>query len=137
MQKAINLQTKKIWSFLRRRVSVKNICHYQSAPLKPYDGAIFEGWDQPIKCDTENHGSLNCPSVMRGNACYNFIGKIEDIRNWIDNNQLNLSFDKSRVVAIDPDRLNLCGDSPETVVYPELVVPGNHAVIDGLMSKTK
>ena len=105
---------------------------YQSAPIKPYEGAIFEGWDQPIKCDTEQHSG-----VMRGNACYNFIGTSQAICEWIEAGQLNPSFDKGAVVAIDPNSIGLCGDSPETVVFPEEVRPGNHAVIDRLIEETE
>lgn len=102
---------------------------YQSAPMKPYVGGIFEGWDQPIKCDTEQKSG-----VMRGNACMNFIGTVEAIREWIDNNQLNPGFRKDNIIAIDPDKANVCGETPETVVYPELVEPGRHAVIDRLIA---
>ena len=101
---------------------------YQSAPMIPYEGAIFEGWEQPIKCDTEQSAG-----VMRGNACMNFIGNVEDIREWIDEKQLNPTLRKSNIVAIDPNSTDICGDTPETVVYPELVEPGRHAVIDRLL----
>jgi len=104
---------------------------YQSAPMKPYDGGVFEGWEQPVKCDTEQS-----TGVMRGNACYNFIGSVSGIRDWIDNYQLNPIFRKDKIVSIDPNITDICGDGPETVVYPELVQEGNHAVIDRLMAKS-
>lgn len=102
--------------------------NYANGPLVFYTGAVFEGWDQPIQCDTERR-----IGVMRGNACYNFIGTPEAIRDWIDVQQLNPHFDKSCVVAIDATKTENCGNETETVVYPELVRPGYHAVIDRLM----
>lgn len=102
---------------------------YQNAPMVPYEGGVFEGWEQPIKCDTEQ-----AFGVMRGSACMNFIGTVDAIREWIDNNQLNQNFRKDNVVAINPDMTGICGDEAETVVYPELVEPGHHAVIDRLMA---
>lgn len=101
---------------------------YQSAPELPFMGMILKGWEQPIKCDTEKTSG-----IMRGNACYNFMGKPEEIRKWIDENQLNPFFEKCRVVAIEE---NVMGDAGETVVYPELVQTGRNAVIDRLMSKS-
>ena len=60
---------------------------YSSAPLRTMEGAVFEGWDQPIPTDADmvsRHGG-----VMRGNACMNFVASREAIREWIDNHQLN------------------------------------------------
>lgn len=68
---------------------------------------------------------------MRGNACYNFLGTAEQIRAWIDGGQLNPLFQKSSVLAIDPANGN---NASETVVYPECVKPGDHAVIDRIMN---
>jgi len=101
---------------------------YTNGPMRFYQGAIFEGWDQPIQCDTERRFG-----VMRGNACYNFIGTPETIRQWIELHQLNPFFEKACVVAIDATRTDHCGNEAEIVVYPELVRPGYHAVIDRLM----
>lgn len=101
---------------------------YQSAPMLPYKGGIFKGWEQPVCTDTEQ-----CSGVMRGNACYNFIGTPETIKTWIENNQLNPYFEKASVVAVDPDMTTVCGDSAESVVFPDEVEPGRHAVIDRLL----
>jgi len=109
---------------------------YVNAPISFFRGAVFAGWNQPILCDTEQPRSAGKgPFVMRGNACYNFIGAPEYIRAWIDRGQLNPLFEKASVVAIDPAKAGTCGDGPETVVYPELVETGRHAVIDGLIDR--
>ena len=103
---------------------------YQSAPMLPYRGAIFEDWNQPIHCDTEYSSG-----VMRGNACYNFVGSELEIRVWIETGQLNPFFDKSSVLAIDRQNRDVCGEEPETVVFPEAVETGRHAVIDRILLK--
>ena len=71
---------------------------YSSAPEKQFDGAVFEGWDQPIKIDCESG------DVMRGNACFNFIGTPASIRKWIDKNQINPHFKKEHVMVIVLDK---------------------------------
>lgn len=98
---------------------------YQSAPLEPIDWAIFEGWDQPITCDTDRYGQGSV-SIMRGNACYNFMGTPEQVRAWIEAGQLNPFFETYKALAIEGQL--------ETVVFPEHVITGNHAVIDRLMT---
>ena len=101
---------------------------YQSAPLKPFCGAVFEGWDQPFTCDTDYKGSLTSLSTMRGNACYNFVGTKEEIKTWIDKGQLNPNFDKTAVLAIPNN------EKEEILVFPELY-QGGHAVIDRIINK--
>jgi len=92
---------------------------FQTAPVKDFGGAIFEGLDQPFLVDSET-------SSFCGNACYNFIGNSEEIKKWINDKQLNPNFDKSVVVAKDNEK--------EVVVYPELN-KGNHAVISRILEK--
>ena len=99
--------------------------HYQSAPMLPFVGAIFDGWDQPIKCDSETG------NIMRGNACYNFVGLPLEIKEWIETSQLNPFFELGNVLAIAPP--NNSNDCEETVVFPEVVEPGRHAVIDRIL----
>jgi hypothetical protein len=95
---------------------------YVNGPWEFYKHGLFIGWDQPIKCDTDQRSG-----VMRGNACYNLIGTPEAVRAWIDAGQINPLFDKASVLAIEGDK--------ETVVYPELVREGDHAVIDRIMAE--
>ena len=92
---------------------------------EPIDWAIFEGWDRPITCDTDRYGQRSV-SIMRGNACYNFMGTPEQVRAWIEAGQLNPFFETYKALAIEGQL--------ETVVFPEHVITGNHAVIDRLMT---
>ncbi len=98
---------------------------YQSAPLIETVSAIFEGWDQPVSCDTESHGT------MRGNALYNFTASPETIRAWIEAGQLNPNFEAGAVLSVP-----VSGDSihDETPVFPELY-QGGHAVMDRILDK--
>lgn len=82
---------------------------YSSAPLVEFEGAVFEGWNQPITCDTDG---ANC---YRGNACYNFMGLPLQIKTWIDMLQLNPNFNKSYVLAVGSTF-----EADEIPVYPEL-----------------
>ena len=90
------------------------------------DFAIFHGWDQPILCDTDDKAPADASGskVMRGNACFNFIGSKDAVKSWIDNHQINPNFKKSNVIAID--------NGVEIVIYPELNT-GNHAVISRML----
>jgi len=94
---------------------------YQNARPKPFSGAVFEGWGQPIICDTDKAAPVVRGSkVMRGNALYNFIGSPDQVRQWIDKGQINPNFPKQHAVAIT-------SDGTEHVVYPEIET--SHAVI--------
>lgn len=100
---------------------------YASAPLQPLDCAIFEGWDQPITCDTDDKFRKvpgHC-TTMRGNACYNFVAMPLEVAAWIESGQLNPFFDRTHVLAIEGDK--------ETVVFPD-EYKGGHAVIDRVLS---
>jgi hypothetical protein len=104
---------------------------YTTGPLRVYEGAIFKGWNQPFTCDTDqeytpDESGAVLSKVMRGNACYNFMGEPEELRGWIDANQLNPFFEKVRVVSVVR--------SEERVVYPELF-KGGHAVIERMLAK--
>lgn len=96
---------------------------YASAPLEEFEGAVFEGWNQPVTCDTDGG------RVFRGNACYNFVAAPETIREWIDAYQINPNFDKSKVVAVSVEN-----HEAEFVVYPELF-RHDHAVISRILEK--
>lgn len=99
---------------------------YSSAPLKNFAGAVFEGWETPYTCDSDR--TVTSGLIMKGNACFNFVGPADKIREWIETKQLNPNFEKERTVATD-------GGHDETVVYPELHQPGSHAVIDRILEK--
>jgi hypothetical protein len=85
---------------------------YQSAPLKPFEGAVFEGWDLPIKCDSDCYGTTG--QVMRGNACYNFVGDLASIKALIETCQLNPFFDVPRSLC------NGVNNDQEIPIFPDL-----------------
>jgi len=98
-------------------------------PINIDDKLIFQGWDIPLKTDSENFGSGN--SIMRGNACINLMGTPEAVRGFIEANNMNPLARKSHVVAISGE-----GDNAKEVpVYPELY--DGHAVIDTMLEKLK
>jgi len=88
---------------------------YASAPVKPFRDAVFAGWDQPVLADTDQR-----TGVMRGNACYNFLGTPAEVRTWIDAGQLNPNFPREHALAIEGDA--------ERAVYPEMET--THAVMN-------
>jgi len=97
---------------------------YVSAPEKMFDGAVFEGLDQPYTCDTDGG------RVFRGNALFNFVGDAAGIKAWIQGKQLNPWFELSVVLAIsDKDSKDV-----ETPVFPEFY-KGGHAVMDRLLKE--
>lgn len=112
---------------LRKKYVMKlEFYEYCGSVLKVFDGAVFCGWDQPIKCDSEQ---FNHMSKMFGNGCFSFLGSVDEIRHWIDNYQINPDFSKDLVIS----RLAYLPDHPGIVVYPELYKGGN-SVIDSLLS---
>lgn len=86
---------------------------YYAAPMKEFFGAVFEDWDQPIKCDSELYYGTG-GRYMHGNACYNFAAPVGVIREWIDTKQLNPNFDKSKVMSVKTDT-----NEAEVAVYSD------------------
>jgi len=97
---------------------------YVSAPEKMFDGAVFEGLDQPYTCDTDGG------NVWRGNALFNFVGDVEGIKAWIQEKQLNPWFELSIVVALS----NKDSKVIETPAFPEFY-KGGHAVMDRILNQ--
>lgn len=92
------------------------------------DTMIFEGWEQPFKLDSDMSPSGG--SIMRGNAALNFIGDPDEIRQWIEEKQLNPNFDRTRVLAYpSPD----AEDGQAVQVFRD-EYRGGHAVIDRINS---
>ena len=102
---------------------------YTNGPVNEFDGAVFEGWDTPYTSDTDQDRDGSPIRTMRGNACFNFVGPADKIREWIDAKQLNPKFRKEHVLAIE-------ADGAEQVVYPDLYRSG-HAVIDRILEERK
>lgn len=74
------------------------------------DVLVFEG-DAPFKADTESNGT------MHGNACLNFVGKIEDVTQYVETKNLNDKFDRHDcVMMVTP---NGGFDSHFEPVFPE------------------
>ena len=92
--------------------------------------AVFKGWGLELDSDGNAYGVTG--TTMRGNACFNFVGSKDFVKGFIERNQLNPNFDKSRVLAVSATE-----SYKEEIVFPETVIPGNHAVIDRLMKKSK
>ena len=96
---------------------------------QPFAGAVFAGWEQPIYCDTDKQNGKSdgmfTSQKMRGNACFNFVGKPEAIKQWIETKQLNPFFEKTKTVAIDGDK--------EIVVFADEYT-GGHAIIDRMLA---
>ena len=104
---------------------------YTYAPIKIYSGGVFQGHNVQFLLDTDKHaprkntGTGLTSRQMRGNACYNFLGKVEEVKNTIETLQLNPFFEKDKVLAIDEQ-------GEEHLVYSELY-KGGHAVIDRII----
>ena len=81
---------------------------------------VFEGWDLPIKLDTETN-------TCRGNACYNFVtNEPEKLKEFIKTKNLNDEFyNYAHILWIDGEEENL--------LYPEL--NSHHAVIERIRNK--
>ncbi len=85
--------------------------------------AIFLGWDIGLIADSDTNS-------FKGNACFNFIGSKNYVKNFIEQHQINPLFQeqKNRVVSVERTSLN----EIEKVVYPELDT-GKHAVITSIL----
>ena len=83
---------------------------------------VFEGWDLPIKLDTETN-------ICRGNACYNFVtNEPEKLKEFINTKNLNDEFkNHAHILWIDKNDV-------ENLLFPELET--GHAVIQKLKSKS-
>lgn len=92
------------------------------------DKLVFEGWDIPLKVDSEQEGSF----VMNGNACFNFLGDAEGIRSFVSEKNLNEYFSRHDAILAHGERVRPGGDSA-IPVYPE--VPTTHAVIKQIREK--
>ena len=90
---------------------------------------VFKGWDIPVKTDSELYGPGG--SVMRGNACINLMGTPDDVRGYVEANNIKPQAKKSHIVAISGPG----SDAAEVPVYPELY--DGHAVIDRMLENLK
>lgn len=83
---------------------------------------FLRGWDLPLTVDTDGHGG-----IMRGNACFNFVG---------DEDKIRTTLALCAVVAITDEQrasLVLCTGESERLLYPEIRTP--HAVVNRMKEK--
>jgi len=90
-----------------------------------HDDIVLNGWDVPFKADTE------CAGVMHGNACYNFVGNADTIKDWIENHAARPVSDSAKAKIV----LHLANEdgaehalATEKLLYPE--IDCTHAVIN-------
>lgn len=84
---------------------------------------IFEGWDLPIKTDSDvsKQDGIFTSSITRGNACLNLTGPKDLIEYYVLKKNLNDAFTRlDEVIWIDGER--------EVPVFP--TVQTNHAVVE-------
>ncbi len=103
----------------RKRYILRIVDSYSKKPL---DCAVFEGWAQPVKIDTET-------SKWAGNACFNFIGEPGTVREWIEQHQENPYFELTNVLAMSGEDF----DNDATMVFASHYEHGRHAVIDRIV----
>ena len=89
---------------------------------------VFEGWDLPIKIDSEveKMDTYFMTSTSRGNACLNLVGPIEIIREYAQTKNLNEKFTRFDVV------IQIEGEK-EIPVF--LNCPTQHAVVERIRAQ--
>ena len=89
---------------------------------------VFEGWDLPIKIDSEveKMDTYFMTSTSRGNACLNLVGQIEIIREYAQTKNLNEKFTRFDVV------IQIEGEK-EIPVF--LNCPTQHAVVERIRAQ--
>jgi hypothetical protein len=92
--------------------------HYQSAPITYMQQAVFDGWDLPFICDTEQIGNINAPTISRGDANMNLVGDPDIIQICFETRQLNPYFDKTRIVVYPVGCID--SDYPGVNLYKEV-----------------
>ena len=94
----------------------------------PAESLVFEGWDLPIKVDSELK-RRDGTSGFHGNACFNLGGlSPEEMKDWIENKALNRPVPddvKGRVLLIPVDANGIRttdADDDGEILYPEINV---------------
>ena len=101
-------------------------------PLKD-NNLVFEGWDLPVRIDSEGDyvlepGHVMASKIFRGNACINLIGDENVIKDYVENKNLNEIFSSKGEIVY-------CKGKEEKVLYPEIEV--SHAVINRMKLEGK
>ncbi len=98
---------------------------------------IFNGWDIELKIDADSEGTKDgvfTSKLMLGNACFNFMGSADFVKNYIEKYNLNTNFSKWESILAHGD-LVTDKDEDATPVYPE--VPTTHAVVNRVREANK
>lgn len=96
---------------------------------------VFPGWEIPLKIDSDQEtpkGEYMGGYMTCGNACYNFMGTPDEVRHYIDKNNLNEYFNRHDAVLAHGKKVISGSGVP---VYPE--VPTTHAVVLKIREKLK
>jgi hypothetical protein len=101
----------------------------QYLDLRP-DVIVLDGWDLPIRVDTEGGG------VFSGNACFNFVGDPDVIRKTLETRAIiPLTDDAKAKVLVWPPNRATCGDDGAVVLFPDIET--HHAVVNRLKSNLR
>lgn len=84
---------------------------------------VFEGWDLALKIDSDQEHIDGCKTMI-GNACFNFMGKVEFVKEFIETKNINDYFNEKDHVLAHGERVT---DKSGDIVFPE--VPTTHAII--------
>ena len=96
------------------------------------DMLVFEGWDLPLKTDQEQDKTAGY--MMCGNACFNFLGDPNFVRDFIDKNNINEYFARHDTILAHGDKVIATSTNESGIpVYPE--APTTHAVVQRLREK--
>ena len=96
------------------------------------DALVFDGWDLPIKIDSEVPSARGGVSFcFSGNACYNLAGDADLIKDYVENRNLNgPTHDQVKakviLVGVGPDGCR--DDCLDRLLYPEIET--GHAVVN-------
>jgi hypothetical protein len=86
------------------------------------DDIVLDGWALPFKTDTEGNG------VFSGNACFNFVGEPETIRECIEGRAVLPVSDSAKAkILVSREERTRCDDSGLILLYPD--IDTRHAVI--------
>ena len=87
------------------------------------DDILLDGWDLPLKADTE------CDGVMSGNACFNLVGEPEEIRHCLETKAIRpLTDDAKAKIIVSPSPRTKCNEDDVILLYPEIET--QHAVVN-------
>jgi hypothetical protein len=96
------------------------------------DMLVLEGWDLPLRIDQDQNKADGY--IICGNACLNFLGRPEFVRDFIDKHNLNEYFARQDVILAHGDKVIANGAEESGVpVYPE--APTTHAVVKRMREK--